>query len=112
MMRSFISLAALLVNVTAKILSGATPSSSIKYAILVVSVLVLPVPAPATTKRGPLTWVAAFFCCGFNCSNQLVIFILFITFLKRYNFIKFVFIIVIVVTVEISISNELEFFFM
>jgi hypothetical protein len=32
----------------------------IKYAILAVKVLVLPVPAPATTKSGPLGWITAF----------------------------------------------------
>ena len=52
-MRSAISVAALLVKVIAQIFCGGIPSS-IKYRIRLVSVLVFPVPAPATIKRGPV----------------------------------------------------------
>ncbi len=50
--RSRISLAALLVNVTAKMLWGATPLC-IKCTMRWVMVFVFPEPAPARTKRGP-----------------------------------------------------------
>ncbi len=53
--RSFISPAALLVNVTAKIRSGGTPWRSIRLAIRVVSTRVFPDPAPASTSSGPWT---------------------------------------------------------
>ena len=39
---------------------------SIKYAILLVSTLVLPEPAPANTNIGPLIWVTASLCSLFN----------------------------------------------
>ena len=58
--RSFISIAALLVKVTAKIFSGATPLL-IKFKILSVMVLVLPAPAPAKTKSGPSNVSTAIF---------------------------------------------------
>lgn len=51
-MRSFISVAALFVNVTARICQGATPCS-IKYAMRWVSALVFPLPAPARINVGP-----------------------------------------------------------
>ena len=51
--RSFISFAALFVNVTARIFLGFTPHSRIKYAILDVKSFVFPDPAPAKTKSGP-----------------------------------------------------------
>ena len=50
---SLISLAAFFVNVKSKIDSGATPSSIIKAARRTI-VAVLPEPAPAVTKDGPL----------------------------------------------------------
>src|SRR5512138_3413158 len=50
--RSRISAAALLVNVIARMLDGATPWS-IRWAIRCVSTRVLPDPAPATTSSGP-----------------------------------------------------------
>ena len=52
-MRSRISPAALLVNVTARILRGSTPSTSISRAMRVVSTRVFPEPAPASTSNGP-----------------------------------------------------------
>jgi len=59
--RSRISLAALLVKVTARMAEGAVPVS-IRWRILSVIVLVLPAPAPAKTKTGPLVDATAFFC--------------------------------------------------
>lgn len=53
--RCCISRAALLVKVTARILSGETPCR-IKCAIRNVITRVLPLPAPASTRTGP--WVA------------------------------------------------------
>ena len=61
-----ISFAALLVKVTANIWFGKALFSFIKFAILEVSTLVLPEPAPATIKRGPSRWVTAFFCASFK----------------------------------------------
>ena len=54
-MRSRISPAALLVNVTARIARGSTPSTSISRAMRVVSTRVFPEPAPASTSIGPFT---------------------------------------------------------
>ena len=51
--RSLISPAALLVNVTARIRDGSTPWCSIRRAMRVVSTRVLPEPAPARTSIGP-----------------------------------------------------------
>src|ERR1051326_4571178 len=68
--RSFISPAALLVNVTAKIRSARTPCSSISTAIRVVSTRVLPEPAPASTRSGPSTWATASRCSGFKALAQ------------------------------------------
>ena len=59
--RSRISLAALLVKVTAKIRSGATPLF-IKFTILCVIVLVFPAPAPAIIRSGPFICSAASLC--------------------------------------------------
>jgi len=47
-----ISAAALLVNVTARIPCGETPSTSISHAIRWTSTRVLPLPAPAMTSIG------------------------------------------------------------
>ena len=63
---SFISLAALFVNVMAKILYGNIFKSSIICAILCVSTLVLPEPAPAKISTGPLTVTAPSYCSLFN----------------------------------------------
>ena len=49
---SFISPAALLVKVIAKISWGLTPRSLIKWAMRLVKTLVLPEPAPATINSG------------------------------------------------------------
>ena len=50
--RAFISPAALLVKVMARIASGATPFSRIRCAMRTVNVRVLPVPGPATMTSG------------------------------------------------------------
>src|ERR687898_1559018 len=57
--RDFISSAALLVNVMARISNGLTPWSRIRWAMRWVSTRVLPDPAPATTSSGPSAWVTA-----------------------------------------------------
>ena len=51
--RSFISLAALLVKVMARIFSGGTPRSSTRWAMRAVKTRVLPLPAPASTSTAP-----------------------------------------------------------
>ena len=51
--RSFISPAALLVKVIARISPGDTSRSAIRYATRCVSTRVLPEPAPATISNGP-----------------------------------------------------------
>ena len=56
--RSRISLAALLVKVTARIFSGAIPRSTI-WEIRQVTVRVLPVPAPAKINTGPSSALTA-----------------------------------------------------
>ncbi len=63
---SCISPAAFFVNVTARILSGLTPFSLMRYAILFVITRVFPEPAPAKTRRGPSVVITAFFCSGFK----------------------------------------------
>ena len=65
---SLISPAALLVKVTARMLYGFTFLSDMRYAILYVSVRVLPEPAPASIKSGPSGAVTAAACIGFNPS--------------------------------------------
>ena len=65
---SFISAAALFVNVSAKILKLSTPFA-IKCAIRVVNTFVFPLPAPATIINGPLRWLTASFCGWFNSSK-------------------------------------------
>ena len=69
--RSFISLAALLVNVIAIILYGSTPHSSIKYAILFVSTRVFPEPAPAIISSAPSVYLTALFWLSFKSSNLI-----------------------------------------
>ncbi len=66
--RSRISAAALFVNVIAKILYGATPSSN-KLAIRQVNTFVFPEPAPAIISSGPFVCFTASICAGFNPSN-------------------------------------------
>src|SRR3569832_444986 len=68
-MRLRISAAALFVKVTARILPGGTPVSS-RRAAREVMTRVLPVPAPASTSRGPLRWVAPAFCSGLSLSRS------------------------------------------
>ncbi len=62
---SDISLAALLVKVTAKIFSGGTPFFR-RCKMRDIIVLVLPAPAPATIKSGPSMQRAASFCLSFK----------------------------------------------
>jgi superfamily I DNA/RNA helicase len=54
-MRSRISAAALLVKVMARTSCGLTPKSATRWATRDVSTRVLPLPAPASTRRGPST---------------------------------------------------------
>ncbi len=63
--RSCISRAALLVNVTPRIFPGAMPLR-IRCAMRQVMTRVLPVPAPARIKTGPLMVSTASRCCGFS----------------------------------------------
>ena len=67
-MRPVISAAALLVKVTARTRLAGIPQSAIRCATAAVSVLVLPVPAPAITSTGPL-WMAASRCAGVKSSR-------------------------------------------
>ena len=66
--RSAISLAALLVKVTARIESGATPFSRISQAMRLVMTRVLPDPAPARISSGPSVVSTAARCSGFRLS--------------------------------------------
>src|SRR4030081_932997 len=66
-----ISLAALLVKVTARILSAATPSLS-RYTTRAVITRVFPVPAPARIRTGPRVVLTASSCCGLR-SKRLAI---------------------------------------
>ena len=68
---SFISLAALLVKVIARIDPGATLCFFIMYAILYVITLVLPEPAPASMSKGPSRCITASFCSGLRPSRRL-----------------------------------------
>ncbi len=61
-MRSFISPAALLVNVMATTSSGRTCCTWMSHATRCVSTRVLPEPAPARISRGPSTCVTALRC--------------------------------------------------
>ena len=63
--RSPISAEALLVKVTARMESGATPFASIRYAMRCVMTRVLPEPAPARMSTGPSVASTAVRCCGF-----------------------------------------------
>src|SRR4051794_25667820 len=68
--RVFISWAALLVNVMARISNGEMPSFWMRWAMRDVSTRVLPDPAPATTSRGPSTWVTASRWTGLSPSSR------------------------------------------
>ena len=70
--RSFISPAALLVKVMARMANGDTPRSPIKWAMRRVSTRVLPEPAPATTSNGPVGWVTASSWSGFSPGASVV----------------------------------------
>ena len=72
---SFISFAALFVNVIANMFHGFTCFSPIKYAILCVNTFVFPLPAPAITKHGPSVFTTASYCLSFNPFNISCIFI-------------------------------------
>ena len=68
--RSFISAAARLVKVMARICEGIARSSPIRCAIRWVSTRVLPEPAPATTSSGPSVQSTASRCCGLSVSSE------------------------------------------
>ena len=65
---SFISPAAFLVKVRARILPGSTSFAS-RSAILLVRTLVFPEPAPATISTGPSVQLTAFLCSSFSPSK-------------------------------------------
>lgn len=67
--RSRISRAALLVNVTARMLLGLMPRSTI-WAMRQVTVRVLPVPAPARISTGPCRVCTAFLWAAFRLSME------------------------------------------
>src|SRR5262249_9132014 len=69
--RSFISPAALLVNVIASTWPGRTSRSASRYATRYVSTRVLPDPAPATMSSGLPWWTTALRCCGFSPSSRV-----------------------------------------
>src|SRR6266536_1904618 len=68
--RSFISRAALLVKVIARIAVGGTPQSRTRWAIRWVSTRVLPDPAPATIRVGPSVASTAWRWASFNPSSS------------------------------------------
>ena len=65
-MRSFISRAALLVKVTARMFWGRARPVATMWVMRVVSTRVLPVPAPASTSTGPSSASTAARCSGFS----------------------------------------------
>src|SRR6185503_10899414 len=71
--RSFISRAALFVNVKARIPSGASPRSWTRWAIRPVRTRVFPLPAPARTRSGPPGCSTAWRCTGFSCTGGSVL---------------------------------------
>src|SRR5215210_7396228 len=68
--RPFISSAALLVNVMARIWNGETPWSLMSHATRLVSTRVFPEPAPATISSGPPGWVTASRCTGLRLARR------------------------------------------
>ncbi len=68
--RVFISRAALLVKVTARICQGLARPVPSRWAMRVVSTRVLPVPAPASTSTGPSVASTASRCSGFSLSSH------------------------------------------
>src|SRR5919198_3201473 len=69
--RSFISFAALFVNVIARISLGLTPHAAIKWPTRWVSTRVLPEPAPAITSSGPSVASTASCWAGFRSARYL-----------------------------------------
>src|SRR5262245_31029460 len=67
--RSSIARAALSVKVSARISSGRARRVAMRYAMRRVRTVVLPVPAPATIRRGPWSWVTASTWAGFRPSR-------------------------------------------
>src|SRR5206468_3313381 len=68
--RRAISPAALLVNVTARTFFGCTPRTPRSQAIRCAMTRVLPLPAPASTRRGPSPAVTASRCGGFRSARS------------------------------------------
>ncbi len=68
--RSFISPAALLVNVIARICPGCTERAASRCAMRWVSTRVLPEPAPATISSGAPLCVTAARCCSFSPASS------------------------------------------
>ena len=69
----FISFAAWVVKVRARMLSAGTPLE-IRWATLIVITLVLPLPAPASTSSGPSVLSTASFWRGFRLLISLLMF--------------------------------------
>ena len=69
-MRRRISAAALLVNVTARMLWGDAPSTWISQATRCTSTRVLPLPAPASTSAEPCGEATACRCASFKPSSK------------------------------------------
>src|SRR5689334_18936423 len=67
--RASMSLAARRVKVSSRIRLAGTPWLPCSHAALATSVLVFPVPAPASTRSGPPCCVAARRCCSFSPSS-------------------------------------------
>src|ERR1700679_384690 len=69
--RARISPAALFVNVTARMRQGATRSHATRFAMRYVMTRVLPLPAPANTRRGPFVWATADACGSLRSSSPI-----------------------------------------
>ena len=67
--RVFISRAALLVKVTARISEGRARAMLMMWAMRVVRTRVLPVPAPASTSTGPSSVSTAWRCSGLRSAR-------------------------------------------
>jgi len=66
-----ISLAALLVKVTATMPPGGMPACRTSHAMRWVMTRVFPEPAPASTSSGPPAWTTAARCAGLSESSKL-----------------------------------------